>query len=73
MKFNCGNKSTMEIIDNAVQHDRNMCSLVDTIKENLERKIVFMPLVNSEEQLVDDSIQKDIGKECRIVKLGRFR
>lgn len=71
MKFNC--KSTREIVDNPVQHDRNMCRLIDIIKENLKRKIVFMPLVNSEEQLADNSIQKDICKECRIVKIGRFR
>lgn len=73
MKFNCGNKSAREIVDNSVQHDRNMCRLIDTIKENLKMKIVFLLLVNSKEQLGDDSIQKYIGKECRIVKIGSFR
>lgn len=73
MKFNYVNKFASEIVDNLIQHDRNMCRLIDSIKENLKRMIVFMPLVNSKEQLADHSIKKDIGKKCRIVKIGRFR
>ncbi|CAN6586683.1 unnamed protein product [Malus baccata var. baccata] len=55
MKLYCDNKSTREIAENPVQHDRTKHVEVDRhfIKEKLEKKIVSIPFVNSEEQLAD--------------------
>ena len=51
----CDNKSAREIAENPVQHDRTKHVEVDRhfIKEKLEKKIVSIPFVNSEEQLED--------------------
>nr|XP_028948916.1 uncharacterized protein LOC114821153 [Malus domestica] len=51
----CDNKSARENAENPVQHDRTKHVEVDShfIKEKLEKKIVSIPFVNSEEQLVD--------------------
>ncbi|KAM2831181.1 hypothetical protein PS2_036636 [Malus domestica] len=55
MKLYCDNKSARDIADNPVQHDRTKHVEVDRhfIKEKLEKKIVSIPFVNSEEQLAD--------------------
>lgn len=55
MKLYCDNKSARNIADNPVQHDRTKHVEVDRyfIKEKLEKKIVSIPFVNSEEQLAD--------------------
>ncbi|CAN6563085.1 unnamed protein product [Malus baccata var. baccata] len=55
MRLYCDNKSARDIADNPVQHDRTKHVEVDRhfIKEKLERKIVSIPFVNSEEQLAD--------------------
>ncbi|CAN6687056.1 unnamed protein product [Malus baccata var. baccata] len=55
MKLYCDNKSAREIAENPVQHDRTKHVEVDRhfIKEKLEKKIVSIPFVNSEEQLAD--------------------
>ncbi|KAM2872856.1 hypothetical protein FF1_020315 [Malus domestica] len=55
MKLYCDNKSAREIAKNPVQHDRTKHVEVDRhfIKEKLEKKIVSIPFVNSEEQLAD--------------------
>ncbi|KAB2594606.1 hypothetical protein D8674_036786 [Pyrus ussuriensis x Pyrus communis] len=51
----CDNKSAREIVENLVQHDRTKHVEVDRhfIKEKLEKKIVSILFVNSEEQLAD--------------------
>ncbi|CAL2259009.1 unnamed protein product [Prunus armeniaca] len=51
----CDNKSAREISENPVQHDRTKHVEVDRhlIKEKLEKKIISIPFVNSEEQLAD--------------------
>ncbi|CAN6710086.1 unnamed protein product [Malus baccata var. baccata] len=51
----CDNKSAREIAENPVQHDRTKHVEVDRhfIKEKLEKNIVSIPFVNSEEQLAD--------------------
>ncbi|KAM2532001.1 hypothetical protein PS1_000671 [Malus domestica] len=51
----CDNKSAQEIAENPVQHDITKHVEVDHhfIKEKLEKKIVSIPFVNSEEQLAD--------------------
>ncbi|KAM2607400.1 hypothetical protein TB2_035958 [Malus domestica] len=51
----CDNKSAREIAENPVQHDRTKHVEVDHhfIKEKLEKKIVSIPFVNSEEQLAN--------------------
>ena len=51
----CNNKSGWEIAENPVQHDRTKHVEVDRhfIKEKLEKKIVSILFVNSEEQLAD--------------------
>ncbi|KAM2392165.1 hypothetical protein ACFX1X_035690 [Malus domestica] len=55
MRLYCDNQSAREIADNPVQHDRTKHVEVDRhfIKEKLERKIVSIPFVKSEEQLAD--------------------
>ncbi|KAM2863705.1 hypothetical protein FF1_022443 [Malus domestica] len=55
MKLDCDNKSAREIAENPVQHDRTKHVEVDRhfIKEKLEKKIVSIPFVNSDEQLAD--------------------
>ena len=55
MKLYCDNKSAIEIVENPVQHDRTKHVEVDRhfIKEKLEKKIVSIPFVNSDEQLAD--------------------
>ncbi|CAN6709377.1 unnamed protein product [Malus baccata var. baccata] len=55
IKLYCDNKSAREIAENPVQHDRTKHVEVDRhfIKEKLEKKIVSVPFVNSEEQLAD--------------------
>ncbi|CAN6720151.1 unnamed protein product [Malus baccata var. baccata] len=55
MKLYCDNKSAREIAENPVQHDMTKHVEVDRhfIKEKLEKKIVSIPFVNSEEQLAD--------------------
>ncbi|KAB2602005.1 polyprotein (retrotrasposon protein) [Pyrus ussuriensis x Pyrus communis] len=55
MKLYCDNKSARGIANNPVQHDRTKRVEVDRhfIKEKLEKKIVSIPFVKSEEQLVD--------------------
>ncbi|KAM1359996.1 hypothetical protein ACFX2F_046903 [Malus domestica] len=55
MKLYCDNKSAREIAENPVQHDRTKHVEVDRhfIKEKLEKKIVSIPFVNSDEQLAD--------------------
>ncbi|CAL8156128.1 unnamed protein product [Prunus armeniaca] len=51
----CDNKSAREIAENPVQHDRTKHVEVDRhfIKEKLEKKIISIPFMNSEEQLAD--------------------
>ncbi|KAB2594608.1 S9-RNase [Pyrus ussuriensis x Pyrus communis] len=51
----CDNKSAREIAENLVQHDRTEHVEVDRhfIKEKLEKKIMSILFVNSEEQLAD--------------------
>ena len=55
MKLYCDNKSAREIVENPIQHDRTKHVEVDRhfIKEKLEKNIVSIPFVNSEEQLAD--------------------
>ncbi|CAN6573029.1 unnamed protein product [Malus baccata var. baccata] len=55
MKLYYDNKSAREIAKNPVQHDRTKHVEVDRhfIKEKLEKKIVSIPFVNSDEQLAD--------------------
>ncbi|PRQ55087.1 putative RNA-directed DNA polymerase [Rosa chinensis] len=55
MDLHCDNKAAIEIAHNPVQHDRTKHVEVDRhfIKENLDRKVIRFPFVNSEEQLAD--------------------
>ena len=51
----CDIKFAWEIAENPVQHDRTKHVEVDChfVKEKLEKKIVSIPFVNSEDQLAD--------------------
>ena len=51
----CDNKATCDIAHNPVQHDRTKHVKVDRffIKEKLDDKIVELPKIRSEDQLVD--------------------
>ena len=51
----CENKATCDIAHNPVQHDRTKHVEVDRffIKEKLDEKIVKLPTIRSEDQLVD--------------------
>ncbi|PRQ37607.1 putative RNA-directed DNA polymerase [Rosa chinensis] len=55
MDLHCDNKAAIEIAHNPVQHDRTKHVEVDRhfIKENLDRKVIRFPFVNSKEQLAD--------------------
>ena len=55
MNLHCDNKTTIEIAQNPVQHDRTKHVEVDLhfIKENLDQKIIQFPFIQSENQLVD--------------------
>jgi hypothetical protein len=55
MDLHCDNKAAIEIAHNPVQHDRTKHVEVDRhfIKENLDRKIIKFPFVQSENQLAD--------------------
>ncbi|KAM2982084.1 hypothetical protein FF2_013333 [Malus domestica] len=55
MELYCDNKSAREIAENPIQHDRTKHVEVNRhfIKEKMERKIMSIPFVNSEEQLAD--------------------
>ncbi|XP_068318542.1 uncharacterized mitochondrial protein AtMg00810-like [Pyrus communis] len=70
----CDNKSAWGIAKNPVQHDRTKHVEVDRhfIKEKLEKKIVSIPFVNSEEQLTDILTHAMCGSSFgdSLVKLG---
>ena len=54
-KLYCDNKATCDISHNPVQHDRTKHVEVDRhfIKEKLEEKLIEVPHVRSQDQLVD--------------------
>ena len=74
MKLYCDNKSARDIADNPMQHDKTKHVEVDRhfIKEKLEKKIVSIPFVNSEEQLADVLTHAVCGRKFSdsLVKLG---
>ena len=55
MELHCDNKSAIDIAHNPVQHDRTKHVEVDRhfIKEKIEKKIIHLPFVKSEDQLAD--------------------
>ncbi|CAL8993798.1 unnamed protein product [Prunus brigantina] len=55
MELHCDNKSAIDIAHNPVQHDRTKHVEVDRhfIKEKIEKKIIRLPFVKSEDQLAD--------------------
>ncbi|PRQ42655.1 putative RNA-directed DNA polymerase [Rosa chinensis] len=74
MDLHCDNKAAIEIAHNPVQHDRTKHVEVDRhfIKENLDRKIIYFPFVQSEEQLADILTKAVSGKvfNSSLDKLG---
>ncbi|KAB2628709.1 hypothetical protein D8674_033504 [Pyrus ussuriensis x Pyrus communis] len=74
MRLYCDNKSARDIADNPVQHDRTKHVKVDRhfIKEKLERKIVSILFVSSDEQLADVLTHAVCSREFddSLVKLG---
>ncbi|PRQ41825.1 putative RNA-directed DNA polymerase [Rosa chinensis] len=74
MDLHCDNKAAIEIAHNPVQHDRTKHVEVDRhfIKENLDRKIICFPFVQSEEQLADILTKAVSGKvfNSSLDKLG---
>ncbi|CAL9004267.1 unnamed protein product, partial [Prunus brigantina] len=55
MELHCDNNSAIDIAHNPVQHDRTKHVEVDRhfIKEKIEKKIIRLPFVESEDQLAD--------------------
>ena len=55
IRLYCDNKAACDIAQNPVQHDRTKHVEVDRffIKEKLDEKIVELPKIRSEDQLVD--------------------
>ena len=76
MDLHCDNKAAIEIAHNPVQHDRTKHVEVDRhfIKENLDRKIIRFPFVQSEDQLADVLTKAVSGRvfNSSIDKLGMF-
>ena len=76
MDLHCDNKAAIEIAHNPVQHDRTKHVEVDRhfIKENLDRKIIKFPFVQSEDQLADILTKAVSGRvfNSSIGKLGMF-
>jgi hypothetical protein len=76
MDLHCDNKAAIEIAHNPVQHDRTKHVEVDRhfIKENLDRKIIRFPFVQSEDQLADVLTKVVSGRvfNSSIDKLGMY-
>ena len=74
MNLHCDNKAAIEIAQNPVQHDCTKHVEVDRhfIKENLDRKIIQFPFIQSESQLADMLTKAVSGKVFHgiIDKLG---
>ncbi|BFG40932.1 hypothetical protein CerSpe_272060 [Prunus speciosa] len=61
MELHCDNKSAIDIAHNPIQHDQTKHVEVDRhfIKEKIEKKIIRLPFVKSEDQLAD-ILTKDV-------------
>ncbi|CAL2227819.1 unnamed protein product [Prunus armeniaca] len=74
MKLHCDNKSTIDIAHNPVQHDRTKHVEVDRhfIKEKIEKKIIRLPFIRSEDQLTDILTKAVCGRVFHdsLTKLG---
>lgn len=76
MNLHCDNKTTIQIAQNPVQHDRTKHVEVDRhfIKEKLDQKIIQFPFVRSENQLANILTKAVSGKVFHniIDKLGKI-
>ncbi|BFG15844.1 hypothetical protein CerSpe_021180 [Prunus speciosa] len=74
MELHCDNKSAIDIDHNPVQHDRTKHVEVDRhfIKEKIEKKIIRLPFIKSEDQLADILTKAVCGKVFHdsLTKLG---
>ena len=74
MESHYDNKSAIDIAHNPVQHDRTKHVEVDRhfIKEKLEKKIIRLPFVKSEDQLADILTKAVCGRVFHdsLTKLG---
>ncbi|CAL2271616.1 unnamed protein product [Prunus armeniaca] len=74
IELHCDNKSAIDIAHNPVQHDRTKHVEVDRhfIKEKIEKKIIRLPFVKSEDQLADILTKDFCGKVFHdsLTKLG---
>lgn len=74
IQLKCGNKATISISENLVQHDRTKHIEVDKhfIKKKLDEGILEVPFVRSEDQLADILTKAVAGKvfESTLCKLN---
>ncbi|CAL9018610.1 unnamed protein product [Prunus brigantina] len=74
MELHCDNKSAIDIAHNPIQHDRTKHVEVDRhfIKEKIEKKIIRLPFVKSEDQLTDILTKAVCGRVFHdsLTKLG---
>ncbi|KAI5328612.1 hypothetical protein L3X38_028009 [Prunus dulcis] len=74
MELHCDKKSAIDVVHTPIQHDRTKHVEVDRhfVKEKIEKKIIRLPFIKSEDQLADILTKAVCGKVFydSLTKLG---